>query len=119
MLSIDTCQLTTFFGKSQEMRPSRNPLLIRAFSAALRARRLELRLTQEELAARCELDRPFITLMEAGSKHPTMSVYWRLAEGLDLSAADLATRIDANLAQTPAPTKVAQPARRPAAKRVR
>ena len=88
------------------MRPSRNPLLIRAFSAVLRTRRLELKLTQEELAGRCDLDRPFVTLMEGGLKHPTLSVFWRLAGGLEMSAGDLAARVDAVLsARVPAEPK--------------
>ena len=82
------------------MRPSRNPLLIRAFAAVLKARRVELQLTQEDLAGRCEIDRPFITLMEGGYKHPTLSVFWRLAAGLELTAGDLAHRVDATLAQS-------------------
>lgn len=119
MLSIDTCQLTTFFGQSCLMRPSRNPQLIRAFSAVLKARRLELQLTQEDLAGRCEIDRPFITLMEAGTKHPSLSVFWRLAGGLELSAGDLAKRIDATLARSTAPGTDAQPTRRVTAKRAK
>ena len=101
------------------MRPSRNPDLIRAFSAVLKARRLELELTQEDLAGRCEIDRPFITHMEGGSKHPTLSVFWRLAAGLELSAGDLATRIDATLSRNPAVIDAVQPTRRVLAKRAR
>jgi len=76
------------------MRPSRNTVLIKAFSAALRARRLELGMTQEDLAGVIELDRPYITLMEAGTKQPSLSVLWRLALGLRLTAAELAKRVD-------------------------
>ena len=68
------------------MRPSRNTLLIRAFSAAIKSRRLALKLTQEDLAGRIELDRPYITLMEAGTKQPTISVLWRIATGLELTS---------------------------------
>jgi transcriptional regulator with XRE-family HTH domain len=80
------------------MRPSRNLPLIQAFSAVLKARRLQLGLTQEDLAGIVELDRPYITMMEAGRKQPTLSVLWRIAAGLELSAADLANLIDARLA---------------------
>jgi transcriptional regulator with XRE-family HTH domain len=80
------------------MRPSRNLPLIQAFSAVLKARRLQLGLTQEDLAGLIELDRPYITMLEAGRKQPTLSVLWRIAAGLDLSAGDLATRVDAQLA---------------------
>lgn len=99
------------------MRPSRNPNLIRAFSAVLKARRQELQLTQEDLAGRCDIDRPFITLMEGGSKHPTLSVFWRLAAGLELSAGDFATRIDAALALSTVAGDAVKPARRVLAKR--
>ena len=80
------------------MRPSRNLPLIQAFSAVLKARRLELGLTQEDLAGAVELDRPYITMLEAGRKQPTVSVLWRIAAGLDLSACELATRVDEQLA---------------------
>lgn len=79
------------------MRPSRNPRLIQAFSAVLKARRLELGLTQEDLAGEVELDRPFITLMEAGTKQPSLSVLWRVASGLQLSVSELAGRVDQTL----------------------
>jgi len=77
------------------MRPSRNTLLIKAFSAVLRARRLELGMTQEDLAGTTELDRPYITLMEAGTKQPSLSVLWKLAVGLQMTAGELADRVDA------------------------
>lgn len=79
------------------MRLSRNPLLIQALSATIKARRLELNLTQEALAGQIELDRPYITLMEAGRKQPTVSVLWRLAGGLQMTVAELATAVDERL----------------------
>ncbi len=79
------------------MRPSRNLPLIQAFSAVLKARRLELGLTQEDLAGLVDLDRPYITMLEAGRKQPTLSVLWRIASGLNLSAGELATRVDKQL----------------------
>jgi transcriptional regulator with XRE-family HTH domain len=81
------------------MRPSRNDLLIRAFSAAIKSRRLEMQLTQEDLAGRIELDRPYITLLEAGTKQPTISVLWRIAMGLDLTVSELAALVDKRLAR--------------------
>ncbi len=80
------------------MRPSRNLPLIHAFSAVLKARRLQLGMTQEDLAGIIELDRPYITMLEAGRKQPTLSVLWRIAAGLELSAGDLAARVDEQLA---------------------
>jgi transcriptional regulator with XRE-family HTH domain len=52
-----------------------------------------------ELAGAVELDRPYITMLEAGRKQPTLSVLWRIAAGLQLSAGDLATRVDEQLAR--------------------
>jgi transcriptional regulator with XRE-family HTH domain len=89
------------------MRPSRNDLLIRAFSAAIKARRLELQLTQEDLAGRIELDRPYITLLEAGAKQPTISVLWRIATGLDLTVSELAALVDKRLVGLPSAKRVA------------
>jgi transcriptional regulator with XRE-family HTH domain len=94
------------------MRPSRNDLLIRAFSTAIKSRRLEMKLTQEDLAGRIELDRPFITLMEAGVKQPTISVLWRIARGLDLTVSELTALVDQRLDALPVTNRA------PAAKKV-
>ena len=85
------------------MRPSRNPLLIQALAAAIKARRDELHMTQEALALQIDLDRPFVTLLEAGKKQPSVSVLWRLASGLQMTAAELAVCIDKRLAQLKTP----------------
>lgn len=89
------------------MRPSRNDLLIRAFSAAIKSRRLELQLTQEDLAGRIELDRPYITLLEAGTKQPTISVLWRIATGLELTVSELVALVDKRLAALPSAKRAA------------
>lgn len=79
------------------MRPSRNDLLVQALGAVLKERRNELTMTQEGLSAAIELDRPYITMMEAGKKQPSVSVFWMLAAGVQLSAAELASRVDEKL----------------------
>lgn len=81
------------------MRPSRNPKLIEALALEIKARRQELELTQEDLAGRCDLDRPFISLIEVGKKQPTISVMYRLAVALELSFADFAGRIESRYLQ--------------------
>ena len=95
------------------MRPSRNPDLIQAFASAIKARRLELGMTQEALAAEIELDRPFITLMESGVKQPSLSVLWRLAVGLQFSASELAALVDRRLVRIQNPPRNAQAKRAP------
>lgn len=76
------------------MRPSRNQELINALAIEIKARRLELEYSQEDLAGRCELDRPYISLIEVGKKQPTISVLYRLAGALDLSFEEFARRIE-------------------------
>ena len=76
------------------MRPSRNSELIDAMAVEIKARRLELGYTQEDLAGHCDLDRPYISLIEVGRKQPTLSVLHRLAGGLDFTFGEFAERID-------------------------
>jgi len=76
------------------MRPSTNPILLQALGAALKERRIELKLTQEDVASAAGLDRPFVTLIESARKQPTISVLWRLSVALDLTPADFAGRIE-------------------------
>jgi len=76
------------------MRPSGNPLLLEAFGLSLKERRIELSLTQEDVAGVAEIDRPYITLMEAARKQPSISVFWRLAAALQLEPAAFAQRIE-------------------------
>ena len=60
----------------------------------VKARRYELKLTQEDLAGRCEIDRPFISLIEVGKKQPTISVLYRIAMALELSFEEFSRRVD-------------------------
>ena len=77
------------------MRPSRNQLLIEALAVEVKARRMELGLSQEELASRSELDRPFVSLIEVGRKQPSVSSLYALCQGLDYSFGEFAERIEA------------------------
>lgn len=76
------------------MRPSGNALLLEALGLTLKERRLELGLTQEDVAGEAEIDRPYITLIEAARKQPTVSVFWKLAHALQLRPGELATLVD-------------------------
>lgn len=79
------------------MRPSRNQPLVQALGIEVKARRVELGITQEDLAGRAELDRPYISLIEVGQKQPTISVLYSLATALELPFASFAQRIDDRL----------------------
>ena len=76
------------------MRPSRNQTLVDALGVEVKARRLELGWTQEDLAGRAEIDRPYISLIEVGRKQPTLSVLYLLASALEMPFAEFAQRID-------------------------
>lgn len=76
------------------MRPSRNQPLVVVLGIEVKSRRLELGLTQEDLAGRAQLDRAYITSIEVGKKQPTISVLYTLAAALELTFASFAQRID-------------------------
>jgi len=63
--------------------------LCRAFGAAVRARREELDLSQEELGFRSELDRTYISGIERGVRNPTLRIIGRLAKALGTPASRL------------------------------
>ena len=50
---------------------------------AIRARRLELKLSQEELAERCGFDRTYISMLERGKRNPSLLNLLRLVKGLE------------------------------------
>lgn len=85
------------------MRDSTLPLLIHALALEIKVRRKELGLSQEDLAGRMQIDRPYISLIEVGRKQPTLSVLFRIAMGLDLSLAELMARVESRYAQQPDP----------------
>jgi len=83
------------------MRPSTLPLLIQALALEIKVRREELGLTQEDLAGRMQIDRPYISLIEVGRKQPTLSVLYKIACGLDLSLSELMARVEQRYARLP------------------
>lgn len=83
------------------MRASTNSALIRALGVELKVCRLERGLTQEELAARADLDRPYVTLIEAARKQPTLSVLHRLATALELPLGVFLTRVERRYLDAP------------------
>jgi transcriptional regulator with XRE-family HTH domain len=82
-----------------------------ALGQAVKARRQELGLTQEQLANETELHQRWISNVETGKRNPSYASLRRLAAGLDLSASELVARaeqVEADGLQTlndPAATK--------------
>lgn len=54
-----------------------------------RQARLDLGLTQEDVAARVGCDRAYISSLEMGTRNPTATTLWHLAEALKIEPAEL------------------------------
>lgn len=54
-----------------------------AFGKAVKIRRVELGISQDELADRAGMARSFLSAIELGTKHPTTKSVWKLAEALN------------------------------------
>lgn len=67
----------------------RDEELLEAFAAELRARRSQLKLSQEELAYRASINRTYIAKLELALNQPTLSIMHRLATALDHELPDL------------------------------
>jgi len=59
------------------------------FGVAIRSRRRELDLTQEEVASRIKTSTPYVGHLEAGKRHPSDKVVTKLAEVLGLDSREL------------------------------
>jgi predicted transcriptional regulator len=66
-----------------------------ALATVIKRRRSELGFSQEDLAGWCQLDQPYISLIEVGRKQPTLSVLLRLADGLQYSLSELMALVQA------------------------
>lgn len=73
---------------------SASPAFQLALGWAVKARRQELGLTQEELSLRSELHQRWISNVETGKRNPSYGSLRRLAAGLDISASELLTRAE-------------------------
>lgn len=60
-----------------------------AFGKAVKIRRVEVGITQEELAGKAGFARSFLSGIELGTKLPTTASVWRLAQALDCLPSDL------------------------------
>jgi len=61
------------------------------------AQALSLGSLKRILAGAIELDRPYINLMEVGTKQPSLSVLWKIAGGLRMTAGEFAVRVEAQV----------------------
>lgn len=68
-----------------------------AFGRALRNERKRVKLSQEELALRAEVDRTFVSLAERGHRQPALATVFRLAKALGTKPAALVELTDKQL----------------------
>lgn len=61
---------------------------------ALRSVRLSRGMTQERLAAACEMHPTYVSDIERGARNPSWKAIVRLANGLDVPVATIATAFD-------------------------
>lgn len=71
------------------MRQSNDGSVLRAVAAEIKARRAELRISQEELAHRAGVHRSFVARLEVAETQPSLAVLFRLSEGLQVDPAEL------------------------------
>jgi DNA-binding XRE family transcriptional regulator len=81
------------------MHVSRNPDLMSAFAIEMKARRNTLGISQEELAHRADVDRTFVARIETAQNQPTLSVLFRLCEGLGVAPEDMIEQTRRRLAR--------------------
>lgn len=66
-----------------------NRALVTAFAMAVKARRNQLRISQEELAHRADINRSYIAKLELAQNQPSLSVLDRIAQGLEIGLDEL------------------------------
>jgi len=76
------------------------PAFQAALGLAVRHRRQELEITQEQLANDTDLHQRWISNVETGKRNPSYGSLRRLAAGLELSASELIARAEAIEADT-------------------
>lgn len=69
-------------------------MIITTFSKVLRELRLENKLSQEKLAELCDLDRTYISLLESGSRQPSITTLFKLSQALNTTATDFIKKIE-------------------------
>ncbi len=71
-----------------------SPAFQTALGLAVKARRQELGITQEQLANDTELHQRWLSNVETGKRNPSYGSLRRLAAGLNLSASELLARAE-------------------------
>ena len=71
-----------------------NPRLQKRFGRAIRARREQMGVSQEEFAHRANIHRTYVSMLERGVSNPTLSVIANLAKALETTMTSLAREVE-------------------------
>ena len=71
-----------------------DPVVARAFGAAVREARLQVGIAQEELAHQAGIERSHMGKIERGEHMPTLALALKVARALGISAAALVSRTE-------------------------
>lgn len=63
--------------------------LLNILAKNIKAKRAELKLSQEKLAEKCSFDRTYISLLERAKRNPSLFNLKKLSVGLNCSLSDL------------------------------
>lgn len=88
-------------GDSQAMPRDRDEAPIReAFAAVLKELRVQLGVSQEQLALMANVDRTFIGKLESGRNQPSLGVIFAIAHAVGTTPEKLVARVQQRLAST-------------------
>ena len=99
------------------MSPAARPDLARLFGQVLRGLRLQVGLSQEELAHQADVSRNYIGLLEQGRRSPALGVIFALAEALSDSPSALIAAVEGEASRPVSELKVLTATQRRAAQR--
>lgn len=71
------------------------------FGEELRNRRESAGLSQEELAWKADVDRSYISQIELGKANPTIDIFYRLAEHINVTPGEFTEAVDNKLKESP------------------
>lgn len=80
----------------RKSKQQRKNLILKSFGEAVRNRRLDQKMTQEELGAAAQLHRTYITDIENGLRNLSFLTMMRLATALQVPLSDLLVEAESN-----------------------
>lgn len=73
--------------------------LKKSFGSALRLFRMNVGLSQETLAQEADLDRSFISMLERGTRQPSLTTIFDLSEALKIKPSELICLVEEHLSK--------------------